>query len=212
MNQLCSIVSSITLGSYIFDVTFILRDAMLLNSILVNCETWNYLTKKDIESLESVDTSFMKKCFNAHSKTVREAFFIETGKLPVRYILAKRRFMFWHHILTRTTDELIFKVYQAQKIKPTRFDWRNMILQECESFSLEITEDAVPEFSKRKFKILVEQAVNKKFLENMLASKKRKLQGILKTIKIDRKTKRILTQPYLTTHRLSQAKSRPYSC
>ena len=99
---------------------------MLLNSILVNCETWNFLTKKDIESLESVDTEFMRKCFSAGSKTVRESFYIETGKLQVRYIIAKRRFMFWHHILTRSKDELIFKVYQAQKLKPVQHDSTGM--------------------------------------------------------------------------------------
>ena len=58
--------------------------------------------------------------------------------------------------------------------------------------------------SKRKFKKIIEQAVNKKFLENMLTSRKRKLHGVQKTVKIDRKSYRIQTQSYLTTNRLSQ--------
>ena len=59
----------------------------------------------------------MRKVLNAHSKTATEAFFLELGKLPLRFVLSKRRLMYLWHIVHRDTDEIIWKIYEAQKLK-----------------------------------------------------------------------------------------------
>ena len=108
--QLSSILKSISLGPFYFNVALILRDAMLVNSILVNCESWNFITKKQIESFESTDVDFMSNCFSSSSKTARDAYYIETGRLKLRYLITKRRFMFLKNILSQSRDELIYKI------------------------------------------------------------------------------------------------------
>ena len=56
--------------------------------------------------------------------------------------------------------------------------------------------------SKRKFKSYVDLCVNKKFVSDLQSSEKSKVQGILKTIKVDSSYK-ISMQPYLSTNKLS---------
>ena len=202
ITQLSSLLKSISLGPFYFNVALILRDAMLVNSILVNCESWNFMTKKQIESFESTDVNFMMNCFSASSKTVRDAYYIETGSLKVRYLIAKRRFMYLKNILSRNKDELIFKVYQAQKLQKTKKDWYNMIQSEKEYFSLKIDDSEIANMSKRNFKVLVNECVNKRFVSDLRNSGKSKAQGILSTMKVDTSGK-ISMQPYLATNRLS---------
>ena len=42
-SQLKSLLSSISLGSFYFEISLIYRESMYLNSILVNCEAWYYI-------------------------------------------------------------------------------------------------------------------------------------------------------------------------
>ena len=137
---------------YYFDIAMVLRDSVLLNSMLVSCHSWYFVSKKHIESLESLDILFLKKCLNSHSKTVRENYYLETGKIKIRYILSKRRLMYLHHILTRDKSELIFKVYQAQGLKPTKGIWFTMIQNEKIKYNIKLSDDKIAQMAKRSFK------------------------------------------------------------
>ena len=148
VTQIVSILKSISLGPFYFRIALILRESMLLNAILVNLESMNHFNKKQIEMLESIDNGFFVKCFSSSAKTVRDAFSAETGKLKVRYILAKRRFMFLHNILRRNPDELVFKVYQSQKIKHTKMDFYASIESEKKYFELNISDEDISRLSK----------------------------------------------------------------
>ena len=110
--------------------------------------------------------------------------------------------MFLKNILSRNKDELVYKVYQAQKLKPSKKDFYNMIKSEREYFSLSIDDNDIETMSKRKFKALIDECVNVRFVSDLKSSGKSKVQGILKTIKIGNSSK-ILLQPYLATNRLS---------
>ena len=60
------------------------REAKFINSILVNSEVWHNVEAKHIESLEKSDLDLLRKVLDAHSKTAREAFFLELGIYPLR--------------------------------------------------------------------------------------------------------------------------------
>ena len=73
-SQLKSIITSLSLGSFYFEISLIFRESMYLNSILVNSEAWYNISKKNMEILESADLAFFRLIFNSHSKTARESF------------------------------------------------------------------------------------------------------------------------------------------
>ena len=49
VSQISSILSSISLGFYHFEISFILRESLLVNGTLTNCEVWPNLTLQNIE-------------------------------------------------------------------------------------------------------------------------------------------------------------------
>ena len=98
-SQLKSLLSSISLGSFFFEISLIYRESMYLNSILINCEAWYYISKKNMELLEAADVLYFQTIFNSHTKTVRDSYYLETGKLKLRHMIALRRLMFLHNIL-----------------------------------------------------------------------------------------------------------------
>ena len=43
-------ISSVSLGFQFFNISFTLRESMLLNGMLFNCEAWNCITEKQVET------------------------------------------------------------------------------------------------------------------------------------------------------------------
>merc|ERR1719318_1737740 len=111
----------------------VLREALFINSIMSNSEIWHNVKLSHVQRLEKLDMQLLRKIVNAHSKTASEALFFELGKLPLRFTLSKRRLMYLWQILHRDTDELTWKVYQAQKIKSSRGDWYQILKTEREN-------------------------------------------------------------------------------
>ena len=87
---------------------------MLLNGTLFNSEAWQGISQAEIDMLEKVDEDLMRGLLQAHSKIPTEALFLETGTIPIRYILKSRRLSYLHTILSKDSEELIKDVYEAQ--------------------------------------------------------------------------------------------------
>ena len=60
-----------------------MRDAKFVNSILCNSEVWHNVQTRHIESLEDSYLELLRKILNAHSKTAKEAFFLELEIYPI---------------------------------------------------------------------------------------------------------------------------------
>ena len=168
-NQVISILNSVSLGMFYFDIALTLRDSIFLSGILTNSETWYNLKEEHFKVLEVADNDLMRKILKAHSKTACELFWLETGKLPIRYIISKRRFMYLWHILKQTNDQLLRKVYNAQKLKPTKGDWYEMIQSEKSKYEMDETDDEISKMSKSKFKRIVDKKVNTFAFETLKA-------------------------------------------
>merc|ERR1712026_630621 len=112
---------------YYFEAANILRNSLLLSSLLSNSETWYDLTKKEISDLESVDEILLRKVFSAHSKTPIEAFYLESGNIPIRFILMPRRLNFLHYIMNEDDNSLLKKFFKAQMEFPVKGDWVTMV-------------------------------------------------------------------------------------
>ena len=60
---------------------------MFINGIVTNAEVWYGASDTLIEDLEEVDELLLRKILNGHSKTPKEALYLETGVVPIRYII-----------------------------------------------------------------------------------------------------------------------------
>ena len=64
-----SILDDICFGKYFFEVGIILRNSLLISSLLTNAESWYNLTKSDIKELESADESLLRRIMEPYFHT-----------------------------------------------------------------------------------------------------------------------------------------------
>ena len=201
-SKLKSLTTDISLGSFYFEICLTMRESMYLNSILVNCESWYFITKKQIEQLEAADSAYFQIIFRGNAKTLRDAYYLETGQLKIRHFIAKRRLMFLHNILRRDPSELIVKVYRSQQLKTVRNDWFKTVQSDKVFYDIAISDDEISTMSKSIFKRIVNKQVYKKFYHELVESRKSNAQDLIKHVKPD-KNWRIPVQTYLKSASLS---------
>ena len=79
----------------------------------------------------------------AHPKTPLEALYLETKSVPIRFIVASRRIMYLHNILQKEKNEMILKIYKAQKMKPSKGDFIYLVKNDLETIGLNITDEDI---------------------------------------------------------------------
>ena len=65
---------------------------------------------------------------------------MEVGATPIKWILAQRRINFLHHILCKENNELVKKVFKAQKEYPTSGDFVKLVEQDMEDLNITYTQ------------------------------------------------------------------------
>ena len=105
---------------------------MFVNGVLFNSEVWQEATATEVASLEKVDNKLLRSICKAHSKTPVEFLYLETGCIPLRFLMQSRRLMYLHHILRRDDKELIKRVYNAQKENITKGDFAEQVKRDME--------------------------------------------------------------------------------
>ena len=168
ISQIMSLLNSVSLGRFYVQIGLILRESMFVNGILTACESWPKLTERNIKTLEECDAALMRKIFSSHSKVNKVLLYLETRKLPLRYIIVKRRLMFHWHILTRSKEELILRVYEAQKCNPSKSDFCLVIEEIKERFEISFNDEEISHMSKSRYKDFINKQVEKIAFQEML--------------------------------------------
>ena len=158
-NQIMMMLEDLTLGDYYFEAANILRNALLLSSLLSNCDAWYNVTKKEISCLESVDETLHRKIFAAHSKTPLELLYLESGNIPIRFILKSRRLNYLWYILHEDDNALLKTVFQAQCDKPVAGDWVKTVQEDMKDIELNMSFADIQKQSKDSFQTLVKNKV-----------------------------------------------------
>ena len=102
----------------------------------------------------------LRKIIKGHSKTPKEAFFLETGLLPIKFVAIKRRLMYLHTILSKPETELIRKVYEVQKSLPTSKDWYELVSEDRQNLGINLSDKQISDMKKDRFRTVVSKAVD----------------------------------------------------
>ena len=86
-----NLLVKVCLGEFYFTTAIALRESMFLNGILTNAESWYVLSKEDIQQVEDLDISLLKKIFNTKCTVPTEALYLELGCLDISTLLKARR-------------------------------------------------------------------------------------------------------------------------
>ena len=130
--EILAIINEIPLGQFKMEIGLKLREAMLINGMLFNSEAWHGVTDTELQILEVVDEHQLRSIVGGHAKTPLEFLYLETGALPVRYIISCWRMTYLHTILVRSDSEITKRVFIAQKEAPTKGDFINLVKEDYE--------------------------------------------------------------------------------
>ena len=170
ITQIMSILADICFGNFYFEVAIILRNSLLISSLLTNAEAWYNLTHADIKELERVDEMLFRKILECPSSTPKEMLYLELGVLPIRYIIMMRRLNFLQYILYEDKNSLIHSFLKTQLSKPTSKDWT--VLKDIKTLNLNLTINDIEKMHKNTFKALVKNSVTKEALKYLNDEKK----------------------------------------
>ena len=145
-----AILNDVSLGSYYFEIGVLLREALFVNRILWNFETWYNLSGNEVEELELIDRILLKRIFNVPSSTPTPLLYLELGITTLSYIIKARRLMFLHYILKRKEDNLLLKFFKAQLNEPTKGDWCSQIKIDLEDFGIDVDFDYLKNYQSTK--------------------------------------------------------------
>ena len=144
---------------------------MLLNGIFYNSEAWHGITKKQTKILESIDEDLLRRILKLHSKTPKEFLYLETGSTPIKWVLKQRRINYLKHILSLEENEIVKKVFTAQKENPTSGDFVQLV--EKDLMDLSITQAHLELHGKSDFKKLLKNIVTKEAFKELLELKEK---------------------------------------
>ena len=148
--EILAMLEEIPFGSHRYEVAIKLRESILLSRILCNSEVWHAVTAANIVTLEKLDEGFLRSILRGHSKTPKEMLYLETGTVPIRWILPQRRINYLKHLLTRNKKELIRKVFEAQNENPTAGDFVTLVNKDLVKF--ELTQEKIMGMTKQQVK------------------------------------------------------------
>ena len=138
----------------------ILRGSLMASRVLCNRETWYNITKDQYSKLEEIDEMFLKKIFEVPKSTPRLSLYVECGKIPLRFVIKTRRLMFYWHVLNLDKRELLYKFYEAQKLRSVKNDWVRQIDIDKAELGLEnLSEEDIRNTSKERFRKFVHKRI-----------------------------------------------------
>ena len=79
ISNIMNILKGVSLGQYFFEIALLLRESIFQSAVLLNSETWVNVTKTDVDELEKIDETFLKRLLEAPAKTPSPALYLELG-------------------------------------------------------------------------------------------------------------------------------------
>ena len=122
VNQIMSILEEICFGKFYFKVAMILRNSLLISSLLTNAEAWYNLSTSEVTELEKVDEDLLRKVLECPISTPKEMLYLELGVSPIRNIIRSRRLNFLQYILHEDKESLMYTFLEAQIDNPAKND------------------------------------------------------------------------------------------
>ena len=162
-----AILEDIPLGRYRVEIGLELRQAMFINTVLFNCETWHGLKEADLTDIKQIDNQLLRYICSAHAKTPVEFLFLETGAFSISQIISSRRLNYLWEVISRNDEELVKRVFIAQSEKPSPGDFVNLVATDFESIGEKLNINAVCAMKREEFKKHIKKRLKQSSLEEL---------------------------------------------
>ena len=196
ISRIITILEGIPFGKFYYEVAVILRDSLLVSSMLCNSEAWYNITNAELELLETIDLQFLRRILKAHKTTPKEMLFLELGCVPFRELIQKRRILFLHYILNESPESMMNKFLKTQLKTLKQKDWVTQVLKDLQELKIEMNLEELKNMRKSALKRLLKKVVADKVFKELTDKKeshskvmdlkhdKSKMQNYLKSNKL----------------------------
>ena len=173
VNKILTMLEGIPFGKQYFKVGTILRDSLLVSSMLFNSEAWYHLTNAELDLLETVDLSLLRQMLKAPKGTPKEMIYLELGLVPFRDLIRGRRLGFLHSILHEDSKSLVNKFFQTQLKHRTKKDWVTTVLDDLDYLNIkELDFQTIKNIKQTEYMKIIKQKVREKSFEKLENLKK----------------------------------------
>ena len=114
-------------GRHTFRAAKLLREGLLLGSMLNNCESWVNITKCDLDNLEKPDTMVQRSILTNYGNPSKVFMCLELGVIPVKFVIMEKRLYFLKYILDENISLMLRQVYEALKGDSRKGDFVSLI-------------------------------------------------------------------------------------
>ena len=191
ISEIQAILKEVPLGKYKLEIGLKLRQAMLINGMLYNSEAWHNVTEEDILALQKVDEMLLRFLLNIQSKAPLEFLYLESGALPIKYIVASRRMTYLQTLLRRDDEELTKRILKAQVDNPCTGDFTKLVQEDFKMVDMTFDTNVIEHTSVEDYKAKVKQKIREAALKSL--KNIQKTHSKVKDIIYDE----LKTQPYL---------------
>ena len=165
--NILNMLEGIYFGKYHYEAAIILRNSLLVSSVIFNCEAWYNITSAEMTLLESVDIMMLRGILKAPRSTPKEMLYLELGVMPLQYIVRKRRLIFLYYILQQEKEPILSKVFHAQLVNPTKNDWITTIKKDLKQIKVNMEFNEIKEMKKDDFINLIKRKVEANALQDL---------------------------------------------
>ena len=123
LKDICRMLDTMCLGSYMYQKAVVLRDSMLVGTLLTCCEAWYNITEVELGHIEQVDKSLWCNLLEVAKTVPYDLICLDMGLEPLRYVIMKRRLIYLQFILKQKETSMVKKFLKTQIICPKKKDW-----------------------------------------------------------------------------------------
>ena len=171
MEATTEMLDTMCLGPYMFQKAVVLRDSMLVGTLLSCSEAWYSITEVQLGQLEQVDKALWCNLLEIARTVPYDLVCLKFGLEPLRYIIMKRRLIYLQHILKQKESSLIRKFLKTQMINLKKKDWGKTIEEDLLHLDIQMTFKDIEQMSKNKYKELIKKKIKEHALKYLVDKK-----------------------------------------
>ena len=139
VKDIANMLDRMCLGPFMYQKAVILRDSMLVGTLLSCSEAWYNVSEKELVQLEQVDKSLWCKLLEVARTVPYDLICLEVGLEPIRYIIMRRRLMYLQHIMKQEETSLVKNFFLTQIKSLKKKDWGRKVFEDLQHLEINIT-------------------------------------------------------------------------
>ena len=142
-SQIMSMLREVSIGYHYFDIAMICYDKR---------QSMVSFKRNRFKGLGWCRLNLNQKIFEVPQSTPTHLLYLETGEIPLQYILKSCRINYLHYLLNSPPGEMLTNVFKVQLINPLNDDWIEIVKKDLDNFNIKESFDEIAQMKAEIFK------------------------------------------------------------